>query len=141
MAGRGACVAVGVCVAGDGACMAGEGGVCGWGPCMAGGEVRGWWGMHGWGGGYAWLGGVHGWGGVHGCGGMCGMHVWGACVAGGHAWQILQLRHTVNERGGTHPTGMHSCYNFILTWSLLRFFFVNSALLSGYIRVTFQNVR
>ena len=38
----------------------------------------------------------------------------GACMAGGvcamHApRQILRPRHTVNEGGGKHPTGMHSC--------------------------------
>ena len=65
------------------------------------------------GGGDAWQGGMHDRGhawqqtGMHGKGGMCGRghawqqgeHAWqrgGACVAGGHEWQIL--RDTVNER-------------------------------------------
>ena len=51
-------------------------------------------------------------------------HVWqgGVCVAGGHAWQEAcvaggGLRATADTTGygqwagGTHPTGMHSCYN------------------------------
>ena len=95
MAGGGACVARGACMAGGcvwpGACMARG--------CMARAE-------------HVWLGGA--------CvaGGWCvagGVHGWGACVAGGHAWlgacmgmacvactpsprQILLLRHTVNHR-------------------------------------------
>ena len=36
-----------------------------------------------------------------------GAYVAGGMHRGGRAWQIL--RDTVNERGGTHPTGMHSC--------------------------------
>ena len=48
------------------------------------------------------------WGGMHGKGG----HVWqrGACVAkGGRAWYTP--RDTAGHcAGGTHPTGMHSCW-------------------------------
>ena len=70
MHGRGACVAGGMCIAG---------------------------GMHGRG--HAWQRGMHGRGacmvgGMCGSGGVCVW--WGACVAGGCAWQIL--RDTVNER-------------------------------------------
>ena len=47
---------------------------------------------------------LHGRGGVHGKGGHAW---WGACVAG----------ETAIAEGGTHPTGMHSCYqlNLIIT--------------------------
>ena len=31
----------------------------------------------------------------------------GACVAGGCTWQEM-----VTAAGGTHPTGMHSCFNY-----------------------------
>ena len=52
-------------------------------------------------------------------GGMCGR---GACVAGGHAWQGVCMvgggsacvscvaGKTAIAVGGTHSTGMHSCY-------------------------------
>ena len=102
----------------QGACMAGEGGMHGRGACMAGGCV--------------WLGCM--------VGGMCGRgHVWqGACVVGGmcgggdawqggHAWWWWgvcmphmpppppTLRDMVGQcAGGTHPTGMHSCYLIVL---------------------------
>ena len=82
------------------------------GSCVAGG-------VHGRG--YAWqgsmcAGGIHDRGGctlqgVHGRGCMAGgtwqgvCMVWGggACIAG----------ETATELGGTHLTGMHSCYNFV----------------------------
>ena len=69
-----------------GACIPGVG--CAWkGACMAGGML---------GGGMA---GVCVAGGMHGRGG--GGHAWqGACVAG----------KTAIAAGGTHPTGMHSCF-------------------------------
>ena len=51
-------------------------------------------------------GGVHGNGGMHGRGCVEGaMHCKGACVVGGHA-----CSKTATEGGGTHPTGMHSCF-------------------------------
>ena len=106
----------GVCVFPGGACVVARGG------------------MHGcWGGGHAWLPGGCVWlpGGVHGCRGegacvVAGGHViargmhgsrghaWGgmpgcqgACmVARGHAWDTRYSQWV----GGTHPTGMHSCY-------------------------------
>ena len=54
--------------------------------------------MHGRG--HAWPGGVHGRGGLHGGGGACvtGGAWQGACVTCTPPRQILQLRHTVNER-------------------------------------------
>ena len=58
-------------------------------------------------GGHAWLlGGMHGcWGHVWLLGGMHGC--WGVHGCGGHAWDMT--RYGV---GGTHPTGMHSCFPF-----------------------------
>ena len=56
------------------------------------------------------------------CLSFCSQGGQGACVAGGHAWQgrgacvvggraCVTLRDTVSQcAGGTHPTGMHSCY-------------------------------
>ena len=86
-----------------------EGGCMARGACMAGG--RAWWGVHGWGvcmaGGHAWLGeacvvgGVHGWGTVHG---------WGACVACIPPQADTTATAYRQWAGGTHPTGMHSCY-------------------------------
>ena len=74
--------------------------------------------------GHAWQGSMHGrkcmWqGGTHG-----GGHAWqgwvcvaggasmvGVCIMGGHAWQgACMARETTTVAGGTHPTGMHSCY-------------------------------
>ena len=99
--------------------MHGSGGVHGQGACVAGrGHVVG---------GHAWSGGVHGRrgmhgqggcvvrgvcmaGGVHGQGGMCGQ---GTCVTKGgvHGMHAPPLRDTAGQcAGGTHPTGMHSCY-------------------------------
>ena len=89
---------------------ASQGGMCG-----RGGHV--WWGGH------VWQRGMHGQGSCM-AGGMCGG---GACVVGrGHAWQgghacaggcachahrPRTLRDTVGQcAGGTHPTGMHSCW-------------------------------
>ena len=87
--GRGACVAGGACIAG--------------GACMAGG--------HAWLGGYVWQGacmvGGHAWQG--------GMHGRGACMAGEGVCMADTTRYG-QWAGGTHPTGMHSCYiNFF--WS------------------------
>ena len=60
---------------------------------------------------------------------MCGQGACvagGACMAGGHAWQgVCMARGTCVARacvagetataaGGTHPTGMHSCFNLPL---------------------------
>ena len=44
--------------------------------------------------------------GVHGRVCMAGCAWQGSCVAGGNTW------HTV---GGTHPTGMHSCFSINIT--------------------------
>ena len=98
------------------------GGVCGRGHAWPGGAWPGR-NMHGWGGGHVWLGGgvwlgVCMAGGHVWLGGMCG---WGACVAGGHAWgwhAPLPPADTTSTAygqpsGGTHPTGMHSCFKLI----------------------------
>ena len=90
--------------------------------------------MPGWG--SAWQGGMHG---QRAC--MAGGHVWqeacmaggymlqegacvtrgacmargGACMAGGgHVWQE-RWPEMVTAAGGTHPTGMHSCFQSSLT--------------------------
>ena len=73
-------------------------------------------GMHGRG--HVWQRGMRGRGygwqlGVHGKGG--GMHGREACVAEGYVWQGawwqgMHAGETVIEAGGTHPTGMHSCF-------------------------------
>ena len=89
--------------------MHGEGAMCGEGVCV----VK--WGMCSEGdmhdeGGCAWLRGacmVKGpcvvKGGMHGEGGGGG--------GGGHAWQVGECAgQTATEAGGTHPTGMHSCF-------------------------------
>ena len=84
----------GACVAKGG--MGGKGGMCGKGACMT-------WGMCGEGAimvkegmndrGCAW---------------------WGACMAEGHAWLggggLCVAGETTAAVGGTHPTGMHSCF-------------------------------
>ena len=67
--------------------------------------------------GCAWL-----WKGMHGCGG----HAWlqwgvracgGACMVGGCAWDMIEIR---SMSGDTHPTGMHSClpsfYSLFIPW-------------------------
>ena len=67
--------------------------------------------------GHAWQGG-HVWQGAYMAGRACvagGMHVWGVCVAGGAWWVHAGQRgvhagDTATEAGGTHPTGMHSCF-------------------------------
>ena len=90
-----------------------------WGVCMPGGLACPWQRGHAW-----WRGvcmakgrGVHGEGGMHG-----GGHAWqrgGMHSKGGHAWQkggmhgmhTPPLRDTASQcAGGTHPTGMHSCF-------------------------------
>ena len=82
------------------------------GACMAGGHAGQ---RHVWqgvcmarsvrGGGHVWQGGIHGRG-----------HAWQeACMAGGCACHACPRtpRDTVGQcAGGTHPTGMHSCYSF-----------------------------
>ena len=101
-----------------------RGGMRGCGGCawlQGGGHVWLWEDVHGCGGGWAcvvvggcaWLWGACMVGG-RGCmvvGGMCGCGgAWlqGACmVAGGHAWDTTRYGQWA---GGTHPTGMHSCY-------------------------------
>ena len=80
--------------------------------------------MHGCSGGCAWLlqgdvcgcsGGGGVWlllGGMHGDSrGACVVAAGGACMVapGGHVWDMTRYRDTINERAGTHPTGMHSC--------------------------------
>ena len=76
--------------------MAGGGAWLGGHMCPRGASVPG--GMHGGGG---WGACVVGGGGVCGRGGMCGR---GACMAG----------ETATAADGTHPTGMHSCYQLIM---------------------------
>ena len=37
----------------------------------------------------------------------------GTCMAGGHVWRWggdMHAGETTTEAGGTHPTGMNSCY-------------------------------
>ena len=139
MHGRGACMAGGmhgrgVCVAVGGMCSSAAymaGGMHDSGVCVAWGYA--WWGcawhsvhigMHGRG--HAWQGGMHGSGvcmagGTHGRG-----HVWQGCVCGrGHVWQEgmqgggacawhaptpADTTRYGHWAGGTHPTGMHSCF-------------------------------
>ena len=78
-----------------GVCIA-KGGMAG--SCMAGG-------MHS--GGHVWWGGMHGRGEACMAGGMHGReHVWqGACMAG-----ACVAGEMATAADGTHPTGMHSCY-------------------------------
>ena len=113
--GRGACVAGGC--AWQGACVAG--GMCGRGPCMVG-DMCGRGGMHGRG---ACMAGGHAWQGACVAGGQCGRgdvhgRVGGACMVGG-VWQGVCMPHmpppTLRDMvgqcaGGTHPTGMYSCF-------------------------------
>ena len=118
-----------------GACMG-----CSWGgACMVllwGGGVCGY---SGGGGGHVWLlprGGGHVWllwgegacvvalagvqQGAHAWllwGGMCGCsrgggHVW-LLPWGGHVWDTTRIRRYGQWAGGTHPTGMHSCFKSI----------------------------
>ena len=83
------------------------------GACVVGGVRSG---------GHVWPGGVHGWG-VRGCGGgLCG---WGACVV--CAPRIP--RDTVGQcAGGTHPTGMHSCFAlvFAFPWVIRKFYVIKT---------------
>ena len=84
------------------------------------------------GGGRAWLGGMRGWGGAWLWGGACvagGVHGGGACVAGGGACVVCTPpcipRDTVGQcAGGTHPTGMHSCFAlvFAFPWVIRKFY-------------------
>ena len=64
-------------------------------------------------------------GGMHGRKGVWrgGAYVaWGAYVAGGHAWQgacvvaggVCMAGETATAAGGTHPTGIHSCFVHML---------------------------
>ena len=78
--------------------------------CVSGGPAWPWGGMHG--GGHAWgvfmARGCMSWG--HAC--LGGMHGQGACMPCMPPGLIL--RDTVSQwAGGTHPTGMHSCYDKI----------------------------
>ena len=112
------------CVAGGGMCGQGGrhawlGGVCGRGHAWPGGAWPGG-NMHGWGGACV----VGGWCVAGGCawlGGMCG---WGACMAGGMHGGGMRGMHPLppadttstaygQPSGGTHPTGMHSCFKLI----------------------------
>ena len=93
-------------MAGGGACVAGEGAMHGgghawWGVCMAGG-------MHGRMG-HAWQGACMA--GACMVGGMCGRGVHGRWHAwqGGHVWHT-RPQQILRDTGGTHPTGMHSCF-------------------------------
>ena len=55
--------------------------------------------------------------GMHGCSGRgaCMVAPGGmrGCYVGGHAWDTTRYGDTINELGGTHPTGMHSCFIYI----------------------------
>ena len=76
-------------------------------------------------------GSVSGEGGMHGKGGV----VKGTCVARGHAWHLWWGRHawqgacvageTATAEDGTHPTGMHSCFNQFYSFFTLHFFLCN----------------
>ena len=92
-----------------GACMAGA---CMVGVCMAGGMHGG--GVHGRG--HAWQGGVHGKGACV-AGGVCMV---GACMAGGacHPCPPTDTTGTAYSQwaGSTHPTGMHSCLQWVHSW-------------------------
>ena len=70
----------------------GRGGHAWQGACMAGG-------VHGRG--HAWQGGLEWWG-------TC--MVGGAWIAGGVWWEACMAGETATAAGGTHHTGMHSCY-------------------------------
>ena len=78
-----------------GACVAKVGGMCG----KAGG------------GGHVWRGGMCGKGGVYGEGG--GMHGQGACMAGGCMAGVCMAEETSTAANRRHPTGMHSCLEYI----------------------------
>ena len=46
---------------------------------------------------------------------------WEVCMAGGHAWQgVCVTGETATVAGGTHPTGMHSCYLVRLSTNLIQ---------------------
>ena len=49
-------------------------------------------------------------GGVQGRGTMCGRRR-GACMRGGHVWRGCMAGETAIAAGGTHPTGVYSCYS------------------------------
>ena len=82
-----------------------------WGVCMAAGGrgvgvVKG---GHAW-----WRGACVVKRGMHGKGG----HAWqrgGMCGEGGHAWNMTRYSQWA---GGTHPTGMHSCFQFFSLYSI-----------------------
>ena len=52
---------------------------------------------------------------------MGGMHDKGVCVAGEHAWWRACIvgggawQEMATAASGTHPTGMHSCFEFVFT--------------------------
>ena len=115
-------------VASGGGCVVAQGGVHG---CSSGGAcmvaLGGWGegacmvapmgGMHGCSRGHVWLlwGGMRGCsqGGMHGCSqGVCVVAPRGACVVAprGACMGYDEIRRYNQWAGGTHPTGMHSCY-------------------------------
>ena len=99
---------------GRGGTWQGEGGMRGRGACMAG--ERAWQGRHAWRGvcvvGGACVAGGHVWWGVCMAGGMHGRgHAWQRGMHATHAPPPQTLRDTVGQcAGGTHPTGIHSCF-------------------------------
>ena len=103
---RGLCVAGGVCVVRElawrrEACMAKGGHVRQRGNmCGKGGHV--WWGA-------CMVKGMHGERGA--CMAREGMHGRGTCMVGG-----MCAGEMATEAGGTHPTGMHSCYHKTSCW-------------------------
>ena len=52
----------------------------------------------------------HAWQGVHAQGGMHGRGVWGVCVCRGRGACVADTTRYGQWAGGTHPTGMYSCY-------------------------------
>ena len=97
-----------VCVCQQGG-VRGRGGVSG-GGCMVGGHV--WWGEHAWQGGHAWQG-VYMVGGMHG-----GCMTGGVWQGGMHGGAMRAMADSMGMgygqwAGGTHPTGMHSCFQII----------------------------
>ena len=70
------------------------------GSCMALGEG-------------VWQRGMHGWCGRGACMGVCGR---GACMAG-----ACMAGEMATAADGMHPTGMHSCFNFVVSLFLVLF--------------------
>ena len=105
MVARGACViAPGGCMVAWGACVVAWGGMCG---CSGGGMCGCSGGMHGLGG-HVWL--------LGGCAWLLqGGHAWllrGACMVFSVFSDTMRYGQSA---GGTHPTGMHSCFDGVFS--------------------------